>query len=251
MTCVPAVPESGALRSLRLAPLVLADAARIYVRSLPLIVPVAVVIFGATDVGLHTMNDWLGHPVEAFDAGSIALGVAVLVVLASSVFAEVLFAGLLDRVVEADLARRPSPSIGAVVSGLPYLRLLLADGLVVGLGILGIIIFVLPGLAVFALLGLAGPLVIVEGRGPWAAARRSFQLLRGRLGAAVLLVLAPGLIVSSVEDWLTAIGEHWSAIAVVAAEVAMDATLAAYAGLLLAVLARRLASAPGSGVHPG
>jgi hypothetical protein len=104
---------------------------------------------------------------------------------------------------------------------------------------------------VFALLGLAGPLVIVEGLGPWAAARRSFQLLRRRLSAAVLLVLAPGLIVSSVEDWLTAIGEHWSAIAVVAAEVATDATLAAYAGLLLAVLARRLASAPGSGGHPG
>lgn len=232
--------------SLRLAPPVLADAARVYLRNLPLIALVAVAIFGATDVALHALNDWLKHPVEAFDAGSIALVFGVIVVvLASSVFAEVLFAGLLDRVVEADLARRQSPSIGAVLVGLPYLRLVLADGLVVGLGILGILLLVLPGLAAFTLLALAGPLVIVEGLGPWGAARRSFQLLRTRLGAAVLLVLVPGLVVSSVDAGLAAMVEHWPAIVAVVAEVAVDATLQAYAGLLLCVLARRLVSAPG------
>ncbi len=214
-----------------------------YVRGLPVIVPVAVIVFGAIDVATHVMGDMLNHPVQTIDTGSIAFGVAIILVfLATLMLGEVLFAGLLDRVVEADLDGRPSPRIGAVVAGLPYGRLLMADGLVVALGILGILLFLLPGLAVFTLLGLAGPLVVIEGLRPWAALRRSFQLLRVRLGAAVLLVLLPGLIVTSVEDWLTTLTEHWSPALIVATEVALDATLTAYAGLLLAVLARHLVS---------
>ena len=232
------------LRSLRLAPPVIVAAGRVYVHGLPLIVPVAVVVFGVTDLALHSVDDWLSHPVDVADTATIALGVALLVVvLASSMFAEVLFAGLLDRVVEADLERRPTPSVGAVAAGLPYGRLVLADALIIGLGVLGLVLCVLPGLAVFMLLALAGPLVIIEGLGPRAAARRSFQLLRRRLAAAFALVLVPGLVVSSVDEWLASMVGQWSTIASVFAEVAVDATLAAYAGLLLAVLARRLVSA--------
>lgn len=234
------------LRSLRLAPSVLAGAVRVYVHSVPVVVPVAVVIFGAVDLALRAIGDWLDHPLETANLGGVAFVVALLVLLlASSLFAEVLFAGLLDRVVEADLARRPAPSIGAVVSGLPYRRLITADALVVGLGIIGLILFVLPGLVVFTLLALAGPLVIVEGLGPWRAAVRSFQLLRRRPAAAVLLVLIPALVVTWVEDSVTNSVEHWPAIAAVAAQVAVNATLTAYAGLILAVLARRLVAAPG------
>jgi hypothetical protein len=237
------------LGSLRLALPVFTAAGRVYVRGLLLIVPVAVAVFGVTDVGLHAVDDWLSHPVDVADTGSIALGIALLVVvLTSSMFAEILFAGLLDRVVEADIVQRPSPSVGEVVAGLPVGRLILADGLVVILGVAGLVLFVLPGLAAFMLLALAGPLVIIEGLGPWAAARRSFQLLRKRLGAAIVLVLIPGLVVTWVDQWLATMLGHWSVVAEVVAEVAVDATLAAYAGLLLAVLARRLVSAPAAPV---
>ena len=234
------------LRSVQLAPSVLASAARVYVHSVLVVVPVAVVVFGAIDLALHGLGDWLEHPLQTSDLGTVAFVIALLVVvLASSLFAEVLFAGLLDRVVEADLAGRPAPSIGAMVSGLPYRRLITADALVVGLGVLGLLLFVLPGLAVFTLLALAGPLVIVEGLGPWRAAIRSFQLLRRRPAAAVALVLVPALVVTWVEDMVTNSVEHWPAIVAVGAEVAVNATLAAYAGLVLAVLARRLVAAPG------
>lgn len=235
---------SGVLRSLLLAPPVIVAAGRLYLRGLPLIVPFAVVVFGATDLGLHFVNDWLGHSVDPADTAGITFGVALLVVvLASSMFAEVLFAGLLDRVVEADLERRPTPSVGRVAAGLPYGRLVLADGLILGLGVAGLVLCVLPGLAAFMLLALAGPLVIIEGLGPWAAVRRSFQLLRTRLGAAFVLVLVPGLVVSSVDEWIGEMAERWPMIESVVVEVAVDATLAAYAGLLIAVLARRLVSA--------
>lgn len=111
---MPVVAESAAgaraLRSLRLASLVLADAARVYVRGLPVIVPVAVIVFGAIDVATHVMGDMLNHPVQTIDTGSIAFGVAIILVfLATLMLGEVLFAGLLDRVVEADLDGRPSP----------------------------------------------------------------------------------------------------------------------------------------------
>ncbi len=234
------------LRSLRLAPPVLADAGRVYVRSLPLIALVAVAVFGITDVSMHAVGDWLNHSVEVADVSGIAFEVALLVVvLVSAIFGEVLFAGLLDRVVESGLERRPPPPLAAVVTGLPYRRLLAADALVVGLGVLGLILLVLPGLAAFTMLALAGPLVIVEGLGPWQAVRRSFQLLRRRPGAAVALVLVPGIVVTSVEDWISEMASGWSMPATVLAMVALDATLAAYAGLLLAVLARRLAATQG------
>jgi hypothetical protein len=238
-------------RSLRLAPPVLADAGRVYVRSLPLIVLVAVAVFGLTDVSLHALNDWLDHSIEVADAAAIAFNVTLLVVvLASSLFAEVLFAGLLDRVVESGLERRRPPSLGALVAGIPFLRLLVADTLVVGLGALGLFLLVLPGLAAFTLLALAGPLVIVEGLRPWQAIRRSFELLRRRPAAAVVLVLVPSIVISSVEDWIAEMASHWSTPATVLASVAVNATLAAYAGLLLAVLARRLTSGRGAWPHP-
>jgi hypothetical protein len=234
------------LRSLRLAPVVAATAARVYVRGLRVVVPVAAVVFGATDLAQRVIGDWLDHPLQNADPGGVAFVVALLaVVLASSLFAEVLFAGLLDRIVEADLARRPAPTIRDLAAGLPYGRLIVADALVVGLGVLGLVLFVLPGLAAITLLALAGPLVIAEGLGPWRAARRSFQLLRRRPAAAVALVLVPTLAVTWVEDLVSTAVEHWPAVTAVAAEVAVNATLAAFAGLLLAVLARRLVSEPG------
>jgi len=240
----PAAGSVGGVRSLRLAPWVLAAAGRVYLRGLALIVPVAVIVFGASDLATRVVGEWLDQSVATADVGRIAFVVALLLAaLTASMFAEVLFAGMLDRVVESDMERRPAPSFGAVVRDLPYRRLLLADGLVVGLGILGLALLVVPGLAAFTLLALAGPLVIIEGLGPWRAVRRSFELLRGRLGAAIVLVLVPGLIVSSVDDWLEVADEHWPTIARVGADVVVDATLAAFAGLLLAVLARRLTTA--------
>lgn len=242
---------SGAVNSMRLVPAVLADAIRVYARHVTLIVPIAVVVFGATGLAFHALNDLLEQPVDAIGAGTVWAGIAVIALVAPlSVFAEVLFAGLLDNVVDAQLAGRPTPSLAAVARRIPYLRLVLADALVVGLGIAGLFLLVLPGLAAFTLLGLAGPLVIAEDRGPWAATRRSFELLRGRLGAAVLLVLVPGIVAISIEDRLTEIVQHWSTIPRVVAEVGFDATVAAYAGLLLAVLARRLVSAAGSSAGP-
>lgn len=229
-------------KSQRLVPSVFADAGRIYVRSLALIVVVAVAVFGITDAALHVVNDWLNHAVEIADVAGVAVdGALLLVVLASSIFGEVLFAGLLDRVVEPGLEGRPPPSLGEVASGLPYLRLLAADALVVGIAILGLVLCILPGIAAFTLLALAGPLVIVEDLGPWRAVRRSFDLLRGRLGAALVLVLVPTLVTSSIEDQIASM--NWSTAATVAVAVALNATLAAYAGLLIAVLARRLANA--------
>jgi hypothetical protein len=229
------------LRSLRLAPPVLADAGRVYVRSLPVIAVVAVVVFGVADVTLHAVNEGLDHAIAVADVASIAFDAALLVVvLASSIFGEVLFAGLLDRVVEAGLERRPPPSLREVAAGLPYLRLLAADAIVVGIGVAGLVLLVVPGLAAFTLLALAGPLVIVEDLGPWRAVRRSFDLLRRRPVAAVALVLLPSLAVSAVEDWIAQAARHWPTLATVLATAAVDATLAAYAGLVLAVLARRL-----------
>lgn len=242
---------SGAVNSVRLVPVVLADAVRVYARDVTLIVPVAVVVFGATGLAFHALNDWLEQRVDAVGAGTVWAGIALIALLVPlSVFAELFFAGLLDNVVAARLAGTPAPSLAAVARRIPYLRLVLADALVVGLGIAGLFLLVLPGLATFTLLGLAGPLVIAENLGPWAATRRSFELLRGRLGAAVLLVLVPGIAATSIEGRLTEIGQHWSAIPRLVAEVGLDATVAAYAGLVLAVLARHVVSAAGASAGP-
>lgn len=85
--------------------------------------------------------------------------------------------------------------------GLPsfLLALLLVDLLIA----VGFVVLVVPALAVWVALHLTVPVMVVEGRNPWSALRRSAQLVGRRAGGALLLFGATGLVGLALEAALS------------------------------------------------
>jgi hypothetical protein len=81
------------------------------------------------------------------------------------------------------------------------------QGILIGLGVLvGLILFILPGLYVFARWYLAAPILLFHGGGKREAMRRSWDLLERRWPAA----LAIGLIMFAVSIAPVALGLFWT-----------------------------------------
>jgi len=150
------------------------------------VVGLAVVVFGVA-AALDTLA------VRALDG---LAGYTVLVALATgplsvSMAGIVLYAGMLDRVVGHHLYGHGQPTIRDALRTLPWGRLLAADAILVAATTIGTALFVVPGLIVFTLFCLVGPLVNIEGIGVGAAFRRSASLVRTAPWPTVFLVTVP------------------------------------------------------------
>ncbi len=103
----------------------------------------------------------------------------------------VLYAGMLDRIVGHHLHGHERPTLRGSLRTLPWGRLLVADAILVAATTIGVALFVVPGLIVFTLFCLVGPLVNIEGIGVAAAFSRSASLVRTALWPTVFLVTVP------------------------------------------------------------
>lgn len=112
----------------------------------------------------------------------------------SAVFAMVgvvVYAGILDKVVGAHLHGHPDLSIREIWHVLPLGRLVGAD-VVLALGTLaGLAVFVIPGVILFTLWSLVGPVITIEDRAVGSALRRSWQLVRPHFWLVLVLVTIP------------------------------------------------------------
>ena len=127
------------------------------------------------------------------DHVSSALG-DVITSTAAAVFAMggvVVYAGILDQVVGAHLHGHPDLSLGEVWSVLPLGRLCVADVLLAIATLVGLALFVLPGVVIFTLWSLVGPVITIEDRSVWSAFRRSWGLVRQRFWLTLCLVTVP------------------------------------------------------------
>lgn len=222
--------------------LVLRDAARLYVRFLPVIVVLAVILFGLTDVFDYLTELWSEHIDTAGPHAVQALELVpfVFTTFASAamlVLSEPIFAGVVDKTLHPAIeGAEPLPLRRAVVE-LPWLRIIWTQLLFVLAVLVGLVLLIVPGVAVFALFGLAVPLVVAEDLRALPAFRRSFALLRRNLWVAVLLVLLPAAVATALDGVLDDLVHDlpwWEGIL---ADVAYSATVPAYAGVVLAVLA--------------
>jgi hypothetical protein len=128
------------------------------------------------------------HPTAA------TLLVAVLLGLVGSLLVQ----GALVEVVR-DLHEGRQPASAAVYYERTRGRLgtLLWATLLYGLGVaLGLLLFVIPGLILVSRWALVVPLVMIERLGPRAAFSRSSELVRGRTGRVLALVIVTGVITS-------------------------------------------------------
>lgn len=191
-------------------------------RHWPRVLAVALVVFGLTAL-LETVIDEWAH------ASSVGWIVAVdVVAFGADIFGEVFYVGLLDRLVGEAVHGGSPQSVRTILRTLPYRRLILADVLLLVVVIFGLFAFILPGVVLFTLLCLSGPIVNIEGLPAARALRRSAQLVRRRFWLAFFLVTVPFFIAdwvaSSVQDAAHSLplpadfGIHWvlaTAIAIV------------------------------------
>jgi hypothetical protein len=120
----------------------------------------------------------------------IAALVAVIGALtATSLIGEVFYSGAVAISLTHPQHERP-PSLREIARRLDYRRLIAVDLVYVLLVVIGLLLFVVPGVLAFVWLGLAGPVVELERHSVRGALRRSWELVRGRFWT-VLLVLGP------------------------------------------------------------
>jgi hypothetical protein len=159
-----------------------------------------------------------------------------------SVLGAVFLSGFLCRIVGQIENGDKRPSLWPVARSLPWSRLIRADLLVFVLVVLGVIALVIPGLILFCLYSLAGPVIEIENRPVWAALRRSAHLVRPHfwwvaLIAAVPLLLPIRLQVGGDEQGSHGVGHIVEEIVV---HGFVDALIEAAVGLVLVELCFRL-----------
>lgn len=124
-------------------------------------------------------------------SGLVVVGVllAALALIGTSLFGEVFYSGAIALSLTGEREGRP-PSLREIAGGLAYGRLIAVDLIYGLLVVVGMALLVVPGVAAYIWLGLAGPVVEIERRGVRAALARSARLVRGRFWL-VFAVLAP------------------------------------------------------------
>jgi len=121
------------------------------------------------------------------------VGAAITTAIAS-VFAMVgvvIYAGILDKVVGAHLHGHRDLSVPQIWSVLPLRRLVGADVVLAAATLIGLALFIVPGIVVFTGWSLVGPLITIEDRAVRAGLRRSWELVRPRFWLTFGLVTLP------------------------------------------------------------
>jgi len=90
----------------------------------------------------------------------------------------VVYAGILDKVVGAHLHGHADLSIREIWRVIPLRRLLAADVVLATATLAGSVLFVIPGVIIFTMWSLVGPVITIEDHRVGSAFRRSWRLVR-------------------------------------------------------------------------
>jgi hypothetical protein len=152
----------------------------------------------------------------------------------------ILFAGFLDVAIGDEYFRGERRTLREVLRDLPWVPLLVVDVVVTVAASIGLLLFVVPGVAVYVLFGLVGPVVVQERVGPWAALRRTAQISRPHWLMVLGVVVIPLAIEHALAEWVRHLVENDGLVAVVATEWLIAMTLLAIVGVVEVSLATEL-----------
>jgi hypothetical protein len=174
-------------RAPRAGPVVRA-ALRTYRERFPQVAGAAFVVFGSVAV-----IDTFGAVLVTDDHVSRPIGAAVTSVVTGVLTAAgiVVYAGLLDKLVGAHLHGHEDRPLREVWRVLPLGRLLAADVALAAATVAGLALFVVPGVVLFTLWSLVGPVITIEDRSVGSALGRSWQLVRRNFWLTLVLVTLP------------------------------------------------------------
>lgn len=218
---------------------VLRAAGRVYRRRFARVAGAGAVVFGLTAVFDLLATD----AADRLDVTGIR--VALKTAAGFLPLGATLYAGFLDRLVGAHEHGEPDQTISEVLRSLPYGRLIAADILLSLASAVATLFLILPGLIVFTLFSLVGPLINIEDRSVRAAFRRSARLVRPHFWLAFALVTMPLFLEDEVSEVVGAIVHGQPLVVVVVAEAILGATIGAIVGLIVVSLAYELVA-----LHP-
>jgi len=196
----------------------------------------AAVVFGSTALISAVVEVYVVRPRQPLELEVLAQLLAAL----ATAFGIVFYAGLLDLVLRAYLDGETDPPLRVAVRQLPLRRLLIADLVLVVAFAVGTLLFVIPGLVVFTLFGLVGPLVVSEDLAVRAALRRSAHLVRPHFLMAFFLVTIPFLVEDRLLHGISLDVYAHPLVGACLVSAGIGATVGAAVGLLEVVLAHEL-----------
>ena len=205
-------------------------------------IAVAAFLFFVPAAALHLFADWL-HDEYAETGGwdrYLLLTAFLLFVVALRFLGEVIYAGFLDMAVGDSWFRGEEPSLGRVFRELPWVPLIIVDFVVVTAAVIGLALFVVPGVIVYTLWGLAGPVIVQERHRARDGLRRTYQISRPNWKLVLVLVVIPlGIehaMATAVYEWADPKG----AFVIVGAEWFVAATMLGVIGVIDVALANEL-----------
>jgi hypothetical protein len=166
----------------RIASAYLKGAPSLLLLAVAVFVPLGLLDALATEVSVDSLD--LAHGLEILAV--IATTAAVTV---TGLLGEVFYSGTVAIYLTHPEGEKP-PGVREIARRLEYRRLILVDIAYVAAVIVGLLLFVIPGILVFVWFALAGPVVEIEGRTVRGALTRSLSLVRGNFWL-VFLVMAP------------------------------------------------------------
>jgi hypothetical protein len=167
---------------------VVGAAFRTYAEQFARVATTAFVVFGAVAaidaIGIvlvadHHVSRPIGAAITSMVSGVLAMAGVVV------------YAGVLDKVVGAHLHGHPNLTHREILRVLPLHRLIAADVVLALATLAGLALFVVPGIVVFTLWSLVGPVITIEDRPVRSALGRSGRLVRGHFWLTFFLVALP------------------------------------------------------------
>jgi hypothetical protein len=226
------------------------NALRLYRREPIRIAGTALVLLGpAVLVGIGS-----GVIVDRFTndtASEHLLLIAVIAALAGVIgtFGTSAYAGLLDELVGSVIRGEPMPSMSAVVRDLPIWQLVVADIVVSILAGAASFMGALPGLVLYSLMSIVGPLVNIERHRPLTAIGRSVRLTAPHLWLTLIVIGIPLGFEIGAHHWLLHVRHLRGVGPEVLISIPLILTVGVLVGLSEVVLAYALlARDPGSSV---
>ena len=135
---------------------------------------------GVVQLPVILVDVWVfGHDGVSFSTDDTANHwVIALIVTLSSMLTHHLLSGVLEEFEGAEREGHDRPTVGELLTKLPWVRLVVADVVIAIVVITGLVLFVVPGLIVASMLSLVMPLLNIERQSVWATFRRSAHLTR-------------------------------------------------------------------------
>lgn len=140
----------------------------------------------ALEVLDHAVEDTEGELFGVLpDAGVVAVAA---VTVAGATLGDQLYTGLVEEAVTEWRAGHRRAALRKLLRSLPFWRLVAVDLIVTAATLIGLVLFVVPGIVVFTWLSLAAPVVTIERHGVRDALRRSRELVRGNFWRVLAIV---------------------------------------------------------------